>query len=80
MIRIPRPEQATCFVLQEGDHYIGCVRFEQEEFYSAACRRYQDAMSEAQKIGAMLYEEQLITKCVGCAGIPPRSKGDNENE
>jgi len=37
----------------EGDHYIGCVRFEQEDFYSAACRTYQDAMSEAQKIGAM---------------------------
>ena len=66
--------QATCFVLREGDQYIGCVSFEQEEFYSTACPTYDDAMSEAQKIGSMLYEEGMITECVGCPCLPPRSK------
>ena len=71
-----RAAQAVCFVLPAGDQFIGCVSFQQQEFYSTACRTYQDAMSEAQKIGVMLYEEQVITECVGCQCIPPKSKND----
>jgi len=68
--------QAVCFVLRTRDQFIGCVSFQQQEFYSTACRTYQAAMSEAQKIGAMLYEEQVITECVGCPCIPQKSKTD----
>jgi len=66
--------QATCFAFRDGGGYVGCVRFKQEEFYSTRCSTYEDAMSEAQKIGRMLYEEGMITECVGCQCIPPRSK------
>ena len=52
----------VCFVLPTNrGRYVGCVRVQQDEFYSTPRLTNHDAMSEARKIAVMLYEERVIT-------------------
>ena len=52
----------VCFVLPTNrGRYVGCVRVQQDEFYSAPRLTNHDAMPEARKIAVMLYEERVIT-------------------
>jgi hypothetical protein len=66
-----------CFVLQDGDSYIGCVSVQNDEFYGTARGTHLDAMLEARDIAAMLHQERVITESV-CACLPrpapPRSQ------
>jgi hypothetical protein len=58
-----------CFVLRDGDSYVGCVSVQHDEFYGTARTTNYDAMLEARELGAMLCTERVITECV-CACLP----------
>jgi len=62
-VNSPR-EVGYCFVLRDGDSYVGCVCVQHDEFYGIARRTHHDAMLEARELGAMLRTERLITECV----------------
>jgi len=61
-----------CFVLRNGDSYVGCVSVQHDEFYSSARVTHHDAMLAARELGAMLCTERVIMECV-CACLPKTS-------
>jgi hypothetical protein len=53
-----------CFVLSGGDKHVGCVSFQQFQFYTAVHGTHHDAMLEARKLAATLREEHVLTDFV----------------
>jgi len=61
-----------CFVLHDGDSYVGCVSVQHDEFYGTQRLTHHEAMLEAREIVAMLLREKVITESV-CACLPTAS-------
>jgi hypothetical protein len=53
-----------CFVLSDGDNYVGCVSVQQFKFFTTARGTHHDAMLEARKLVVTLREMYVLTDCV----------------